>query len=106
MDNQKFLSLLGLAMKARKLASGELAVANAVKSGKAKLVIIAEDASISTKKSYRDMTSYYNVPVCEGLTKDDLGMAIGKASRAAVAVLDSGFSKAVVKTLSDNNMGE
>lgn len=106
MDRQKFLSLLGLAMKARKIVSGELAVENAVRSGKAKLVIIAKDASASTQKNYRDMTSYYNIPLCEGLTKNDLGLAIGKASRASIAVIDDGFSKIIVKTLTDNIMGE
>ncbi|MDD4601865.1 putative ribosomal protein YlxQ [bioreactor metagenome] len=106
MDNRKFLSMLGLAMKARKVVSGEVAVETAVKAGKAKLVIIAEDASENTKKNYRDMAHYYKVPVYEGVPKADLGLAIGKASRAAIAVLDDGFSKLILKGLSDKTMRE
>jgi ribosomal protein L7Ae-like RNA K-turn-binding protein len=98
--------MLGLAMKARKLVSGELAVENAVRSGKAKLVIVAEDASENTKKSYRDLTNFYKIPIYECVTKIDLGMAIGKASRVAVAIVDTGFSKAITKALFDKTMGE
>lgn len=98
--------MLGLATKARQLVSGDVGVDNAVKSGKAKLLIIAEDASENTKKNYRNMACYYNVPLYEGLPKVDLGLAIGKASRVAIAILDEGFSKSILKTISEDTMGE
>ena len=44
------LSMLGLAAKAGKIASGEFSVEKAVKSGKAFLVMIAEDAWIIQKR--------------------------------------------------------
>ena len=48
----KQLSLLGLAMKAGKVVSGEFAVEKYVKEGKStSLVLVAEDASKNTKKS-------------------------------------------------------
>lgn len=106
MDNSKLLSMLGLAMKARKLVSGELAVESAVRSGKAKLVIVAEDASENAKKSYRDMTTFYKIPIYEGVSKTELGMAIGKNNRVAIAIVDSGFSMSITKALSDKTMGE
>lgn len=99
-NEQKITSLLGLAQKAGKIASGELAVEKAVKSGQAKLLIIATDCSEATKKSYRDMTTYYNVELYELFSKEQLGACIGKVYRAALAVTDTGFSKAV-KTLLD-----
>lgn len=92
MINRVF-SLLGLAMKAGKIASGEFAVESEVKSGNAQLVIVAEDASDNTKKKFRNSCRFYEVPfVCAG-TKDELGHAIGKEYRAIVAVLDAGFAK-------------
>ncbi|HMM21606.1 MAG TPA: ribosomal L7Ae/L30e/S12e/Gadd45 family protein [Selenomonadales bacterium] len=99
MNEQKLRTLLGLAQKAGKLASGELAVEKAVKSGKAKLVLIAADASDNTRKSYRDMTSYYKIACHETLSKDQLGNATGKPPRAAVAVTESGFAKAMSEAL-------
>ena len=48
----KALSMIGLATKAGKIASGEFAVESAVRKGKAVLVISASDASDNTKKSF------------------------------------------------------
>lgn len=99
MTDGKIISLLGLAQKAGKLASGELAAEKAVRSGKAKLILIAADSSENTKKGYRDMAAFYQVPFCEQLTKEQLGAAIGKVQRAAVVIVDQGFSTAVMKVL-------
>ena len=48
----KVLSLLGLAIRGHNLVSGEFQTENAVKSGHAMLVIVAEDASANTKKFF------------------------------------------------------
>ena len=53
MLNKQVASLLGLAMRARKLATGESAL-KAVQSQQAHLVFIASDASDNTKKKYID----------------------------------------------------
>ena len=47
-SQSKGLSMLGLAMKAGKVSSGEFATEQAVKSGSAYLVILAETASANT----------------------------------------------------------
>ena len=52
--NDKVISLLGLAERAGKIASGEFAAEKAVKIGKARLIIVAEDASDNTKKKFSD----------------------------------------------------
>ena len=44
-NNNKVLSLLGLATKAGKIASGEFSTEKSVKSGKGFLVLVAADAS-------------------------------------------------------------
>lgn len=46
----KFLQLLGLAMRAGKVVSGEELVIREIRSGKAQLVILAEDAKKHGKK--------------------------------------------------------
>lgn len=101
MKQNKVLSLLGLSARAGKLASGEYSAETAVKSGKAALVIVAEDASANTKKLFHDKCSFYEVPIYEFGTKEMLGHAIGKELRASVAVLDEGLANAVISHLED-----
>ena len=77
MEN-KVLSMLGLATRARKLVSGEFSVEKAVKEGKAVLVLVAEDASNNTKKLFTNMCAYYQVPMYVISNKESLGHAMGK----------------------------
>lgn len=99
MNKNKILSLLGLAMKAGKIASGEFSTEKAVKTGKGFLVIVAEDASDNTKKKFSNMCGFYEVPMyCIG-TKEELGRTIGKEFRASLAILDENFTKAVLQKL-------
>ena len=60
-NNNKVLSLLGLATKAGKIASGEFSTEKSVKSGKGFLVLVAADASENTKKKFRNMCEFYEV---------------------------------------------
>ena len=102
MRRSRTASLLGLAMKAGKLVSGEFLTEKAVKSGKASMVIVAADASDNTKKMFTDMCTYYKVPVYFYSDKETLGAAIGKVYRASVAVTDEGFGKAIEDRLRDD----
>jgi ribosomal protein L7Ae-like RNA K-turn-binding protein len=99
LENNKVLSLLGLAMRGRNLVSGEFQTENAVKKGSAMLVIVAEDASDNTKKLFHDKCSYYEVPVYEYGSRDSLGKAIGKDLRSSVGVCDAGLANAIIKLL-------
>ena len=99
MTGNKVLSLIGLATKAGKTASGEFLTEREVKSGKAALVIVAGDASENTKKKFRNICDYYKVPIYFYEDKDTLGHAMGKQFRASLAVLDEGFAKGIRKHL-------
>lgn len=99
MKGNKVLSLLGLAKKAGKVVSGEFSTETAVKSGKACLVLISEEASENTKKKFRNMCEFYEVPVFEYGRKEELGRCIGQEFRASLALTDPGFSEAVRKQL-------
>ena len=101
----KVLSLLGLACRGHNLVSGEYQTENAVKTGDAMLVIVAEDASDNTKKLFTDKCSYYEVPVYLYGTKESLGRAIGKDLRSSLAVCDAGLADAVVKALKAQTAG-
>lgn len=100
MDNrQKALNLIGLATKAGKTASGEFSTEKAIKTGKAHLVVVSEEASDNTKKMFMNMCTYYKVPICYFGKKDELGHAMGKEMRASLAVMDESFASAIVKQM-------
>ena len=67
------------------------------KKGAAMLVIVAEDASANTKKLFHDKCSYYEVPVYEYGTKEELGWAIGRNLRSSIGVCDAGLANAIIK---------
>ena len=92
MKPDKVLSMLGLAAKAGAIASGEFSTEKSVKEGRAYLVIVAGDASDNTKKRFRDMTTFYEVPMYEYADKDTLGHAIGKEFRASLAINSENFA--------------
>lgn len=93
------LSLLGLAQKAGKLASGDFAAEKAIVAGKAKLVLVAEDAAEETKKKYRALAEEYQVDCIVAANKIELGTAIGRDFRAVAVILDDGFKKGIQKKL-------
>lgn len=101
----KVYSSLGLATKAGKIQSGEFCTEKAVKSFRAFLVMVAEDASDNTKKMFTNMCTYYEVPCVIYGTKGELGHAMGKEMRASLAVTDEGFAKMIKKQLCSEEIG-
>jgi len=99
LQRDRILSMLGLAAKAGRIASGEFSTEKAVKSGSAFLVVVSEEASENTKKMFRNMCSFYQVPMYLYASKERLGNAIGKQFRASLAVLDEGFAKSLEEKL-------
>ena len=97
MSEKDVAGALGLAQKAGKLSSGDLGVKDALSEGKAKLLIIAADASPNTVKELKFLAEKASVPVIFCMRRDQLGLCIGKAPRAAVAVLDTGFAGLITK---------
>ena len=103
MSQNKALSMIGLATKAGKVASGEFCTEKEVKSGRACLVIVADDASDNTKKKFQNMCDFYQVPIYFYKDKETLGHAMGKEFRASLVVLDEGFAKGIRKHIDTEN---
>ena len=89
----RIYSFLGLATKAGKLISGEESCEKAIKSGKACLIIVAEDASDNTRKKFKDMCVYRKITISFFGEKELLGRYTGKKMRAVVAILEKGFAE-------------
>lgn len=101
MKQNKIYSLLGLATRSRNVVSGEFMTEKAVKSGDAYIVLIGTDASENTKKMFQNMCEFYQVPLFEYGTKEELGHAMGKEMRASLAVTDAGFAKSLQEKLEE-----
>lgn len=99
MEQDRVLTLLGLARRARRIESGEFAVERAIQNKKAYIVFVAEDASENTKKLFFNKCNYYKIPCITFGTKESLGKAIGSEARASVAVTDPGLSDALRRAI-------
>jgi ribosomal protein L7Ae-like RNA K-turn-binding protein len=99
MNGNQWMSLLGLANRARKIISGEELAVKEIRGGKARLVILSADASANTTKKITDKCKSYEVPLKIVENRHLLGQAIGKEARVVVAVLDDGFAKKLVTLL-------
>lgn len=98
--------MIGLAMKAGRIISGGSSCEDAVRDKKAKLVLLANDASENTKKRIQDKCRFYQVPLIRYSEMDSLGRIIGKSSRSTLAVTDEGFAKEIEKTLNAERNNE
>lgn len=98
MRNRVF-SMIGIAAKSGNVVSGEFSTEKAVKTGKAYLVIVSEEASENTTKMFTNMTEYYEVPLYRFGTKEELGRCIGKEFRASLAIVDERLALAVESKL-------
>ena len=99
MVNRNLLSFLGICKKSGKLSLGFESCIDALKKKKSHLILITRDLSENTKKKFRNMCTYYEVPLYFFGEKETLGHAMGKEFRASLAVLDEGFAKAIGKCL-------
>jgi ribosomal protein L7Ae-like RNA K-turn-binding protein len=99
MKENQWMSLLGLANRARKIISGEELTLKEIRSGKARLVLLSADASSNTAKKITDKCKSHNVPIKTVENREILGHAIGKDSRVVVAILDEGFAKKMLTLL-------
>jgi ribosomal protein L7Ae-like RNA K-turn-binding protein len=99
MKQNQWMSLLGLANRARKIISGEELTVKQIQSGKARLILLSADASENTTKKITDKCNSYQVPYKLVENRHLLGQAIGKEARVVVAVLDEGFAKKMVTLL-------
>ena len=95
----RVLMQLGLAVRAGRVAAGGFSAEEAVKSRKARLVLIAEDAKTNTAKKFTDKCTFYKIPFRFYGTKEALGRAVGREERACVAVIDRGFAESILDKL-------
>jgi len=91
--NDKFYGMLGLAQRAGAVCSGAVQCQQALKKGKASLIILAEDASDEVREEYQFLGGKNKIPVITVPSKAVLGSVIGKSPRVAVVITEQNFSR-------------
>lgn len=90
--NDKLLSFLGLCRRAKKLVIGAEAAVESVNSGKALLVLYADDFSQNSLKPVAAAAASKGVPVLRlNRSKGDVSHALGRLC-GVMAVEDKGFA--------------
>ena len=99
---EKTLNLLGLMRKANAIAVGEANTGGAVRAGKAKLLLLAADASDNARSRVRGFTHGRDiVTVTLPFTKDVIAAHVGVSGCAMAAITDIGFANAFMKSLAE-----
>lgn len=93
------LRLLGLAQRAGTVIRGTGAVRDAVRSGEARLVLTATDASEQQLEKVRALLRHREIPERTLGSREELGAAIGRAPLTAVAVSQDGFATRIREML-------
>ncbi|MBR2750982.1 MAG: ribosomal L7Ae/L30e/S12e/Gadd45 family protein [Clostridiales bacterium] len=98
---ERILSSIGLAYRASLLTSGSDAVEQALHAGAVELLILAEDGSDRQKEKLTRIASEEETKVRVIGSNQELGRAIGRDSRIAIAILDAGFAEKLMKMIDE-----
>lgn len=100
MEQTKALNLLSLARKAGRIEVGESPVAICTRAGKARLTLVAADASDHTLRRVRSLVSGTDQPWLRvAYDKDQLGSALGRSAVAVASLTDPALALAFVQAL-------
>lgn len=91
----KIFSMLGLCMKAGKLAYGSDMVEEKIKYKQVSLLIVAEDASNNTKEKFIRIASKYELNLYFFSTIKELSYKIGKSNKAVLGIMDKNFAEKI-----------
>ena len=100
MQNSKALNYLSLARKAGRLEVGEEPVGAAARAQRARLVVVAQDASDHALRRARSFVAGTGqqclvIPA----TKDEMGAAVGRQELAMAAITDAAMALAFMQAL-------
>jgi ribosomal protein L7Ae-like RNA K-turn-binding protein len=93
------MALLGMARRAGALAYGTGSTRRALKEGRARLILFAQDASETQREKVMKLLRHGRTPRATLGTREALGLAVGSAPVSAVAVTDKEFASELVVRL-------
>lgn len=100
--NDRVLGMLGLMRAASAIAPGEEKAADAISQGKARLLLVAEDANDKAKKRAEHyLEGRRALKIQLPYKNTEIAQAIGIGGCAMLAVTDMGFAKSLLNTLNE-----
>lgn len=84
---------IGLAFRAKKVVVGIDLTISSLRMGRLQLILLATDASHTTKKKIYDKAKHYQIEVIEELSSFQISNAIGKDDIKVIGISDRGFSQ-------------
>ena len=93
--------MLGLAMRAGQIVTGEPKTRDLIASGKAVLVLHDTDVSANTEKTVRDKCRFYGVPLYR-TAAGRMGQAVGKPASMCLGVCSGGLGNQLLKKVMEN----
>ena len=102
---QSLSGMLGLAYRGRMIVCGTDISCDAVRAGKAKILLVSKDASKNTKKRVFNCAEYYEVYCAElPLTSGQVSDCLGKSGLcAALAVTERNMANGIMKLINELN---
>ena len=97
MINSKVYGLIGLAMRAGKIAFGADAVEDLIKKRKLKLVIVAENSSERTRNNFEFICNKNNIPIIIFGDIENISKFIGKQNKAIIGVKEANIANEICK---------
>lgn len=91
--------LLGLCRRAGKLAAGDWATRDALRTGQARLVVLAEDAGAATVRRFTSLCRAGGVPLYQFGSMAELGHAVGFDPKAVLAVTGPEIARGLFEAL-------
>lgn len=98
-NENRVLGLIGISTKAGKISFGTEQVKETIIKNKAKLVIVAEDASDRLKESFMYECEKHKVPIVTFSTIEKLSKSIGKINKAVICIRDKNLSEEIYKII-------
>lgn len=95
--HERLLGLLGLGLRAGRIAVGADAVRKELQAGKCCCVVLAEDASPRARDKVVRLASAKGVPLLAGPSAEAIGVQLGKPPVMAVGVRDRALAGGMVQ---------
>lgn len=104
--NDRLLSLMGLCRRAGRLTIGAQPVIDLMNSGKARLVVFANDFSKGSAKPVLEAAKANNINIITiNRSKEEVSLAVGRLCGTA-ATDDEGFAKKIKELIENESGGE
>lgn len=100
MNKEKIRGALGLVCRAGKVTPGATLVREALRRGKAAVVLIAADTGPNTEKKIAPLAEHKGVPVHRvALSKEEMGRCLGKQREVVCVSVPEEFKNLVLASL-------